>query len=255
MRKPRIAEEDEDWGVRRPNFSEKPSTSGKGKWIIVGVGSITVLYAFLYIFTKNMSSHSNFLMESNFIPNSPQSQTKGSIAVIENLPVPSDGKQNCENIWTNEKLIGRCFGLTPHSKFPQLKNIEVVNSPNECKSLCCNLGEQCYTWQYWVENKVCNLGPRIRFGNEEVDSKTDGSTYWCEPEAPVVWRGRRIQSRDGKKCEWGDSLPTQCHGLGGEKRGKITCYFTYMVFYLLVSVTNLHDILYLNNTQEMTVID
>ena len=47
----------------------------------------------------------------------------------------------------------------------------------------------------------------------------DGSDSWCESESPVVWRGRRIMTRDGPKCEWGDNLPTRCHGLGAEKKG------------------------------------
>ena len=76
------------------------------------------------------------------------------------------------------------------------------------------------TWQYWNENKRCNLGTAVQLSNEEdVDKIVDGSSSWCEANPPVVWRGKRIMTRDGPKCEWGDSVPTRCHGLGAEKRG------------------------------------
>ena len=223
----RWEDHEDDWGTpKRSSTSSSESSNsrnkGQARWIITGIIAVVTLYAVLAIFSKNMNT-SHIITEHKFIPNSPHSMGGSTVDLSNRIQGGTEKAGNvrldCTNKWTKDVLVGRCFGLTIHSKFNELANIEVVESAEECKSLCCELGEKCMTWQYWNDNKRCNLGPKVRVG-AEADSLVDGSMSWCEAEAPVVWRGRRIQSRDGPKCEWGDSLPTQCHGLGAEKRGE-----------------------------------
>ena len=219
---------EDDWeGKHYRKSASSTSHRGQAMWIIFGVIAIVILYGMLAIFSKHMTNK-EIILEQMFIPNSPHSMGEHADEHLDNLPQEkADDKKkpkrmDCKDQWSKDSLVGRCFGLSVHSKFNELGNIEVVESAEECKALCCELGEKCMTWQYWTEYKRCNLGPSVRFGSItfESDLNLDGSSsLWCESEAPVVWRGRRIQSRDGPRCEWGDSLPTQCHGLGAEKRG------------------------------------
>lgn len=122
-------------------------------------------------------------------------------------------KGKCKGMWRPERLVGRCFGLKEHFRFPQLKDITTVNNAVECKSLCCNLGAECITWQYESAEKVCKLGEKVRLGFEHADTPN-----WCEPQAPSKWNGRKIVSREGGKCIWReDNLDNQCFGLGPER--------------------------------------
>lgn len=163
MRKPgRNDEDDQDWGVRRPTMQRESSSNNsavRGRWIISGVASIIFLYIALSLFAKNTNKHSeNIILESKFIPNSPQSQGMQGKAVQsqpkENRATPEPVKdnsnkkkkkgkaKNCDKQWTSDKLVGRCFGLSPHSKYRELSHVEIVHSPNDCKALCCELGDQ-----------------------------------------------------------------------------------------------------------------
>jgi hypothetical protein len=123
---------------------------------------------------------------------------------------------HCKGQWTGEKLIGRCFGLKTHSEYEEFKNIVEVSNRNECQKLCCDLGDKCITWQYWVEIKMCKLGGIVRLGLESAPT-----VNWCEPNPPIVWNGNTVISRnENGDVEWGPNLPTQCFGLGPEKRNK-----------------------------------
>ena len=76
----------------------------------------------------------------------------------------------CANHWREDRLVGRCFGLKTLQEYKE-GGIEVpasVNTVLECRSLCCKLGENCVTYQYWNEDKVCKLGGPVRLGDEGI---------------------------------------------------------------------------------------
>lgn len=197
----------------------------RGKWLIMVILSVLVWYSLIGAFSNDMST-GIILAKDKFIPNSPHSMGDRSELIPINQvgiiggssDIHNNDNSNCRTEWAEEKLVGRCFGLSIHTKYKELRSIKVVTSPDHCKKLCCQLGSRCQTWQYWNEIKRCNLGPKVKIGSE-IENVGDGTANWCEAEAPVEWRGRRILNRDGPLCEWGDSLPTQCHGMGLEKRG------------------------------------
>lgn len=123
----------------------------------------------------------------------------------------------CSNQWLGDKIVGRCFGLVEHSRYPELKHITAVESGSECQNLCCQL-QSCITWQYWVGLKTCKLGGLVRIGGELGDIAN-----WCEPKPPLAWAGRRRNQTssapsDAGTCGWSDGvLTTQCFGLGPER--------------------------------------
>jgi hypothetical protein len=106
----------------------------------------------------------------------------------------------CVGSWTEDHLIGRCFGLKLHSEFPTLKNIHFIDSAQHCKQLCCDLGKDCSTWQYWTGNKICKMG-------DIISMKSDSSLPHCESNKPLIWSGRRVNPAST------DELTTQCSGL------------------------------------------
>lgn len=129
---------------------------------------------------------------------------------------------NCKGKWRPSRLEGYCAGLTPHNHFPQLNNITIVKSSTDCKSICCNMGSGCTTWQFEEYSKICRIGGKTRLGNE----KTSDKLPWCDPNPPAKWIGRRIELRNGDKCIWqSDNIDTQCFGMGRErlssKRGRM----------------------------------
>lgn len=82
--------------------------------------------------------------------------------------------------------------------------------------MCCNLSS-CVSWQYWAGNNVCKLGGPVRLGGEGGQSAN-----WCEPLPPLRWTGQLKDpatppQHDGA-CSWAKDLPTQCFGLGVERR-------------------------------------
>jgi hypothetical protein len=123
-------------------------------------------------------------------------------------------KGRCKGNWRPDKLVGRCFGLTPHSTYPELAHISSMNKSSDCRALCCNYGSKCVTWQYESTEKVCKIGREVRLGLED-----GGSPFWCDPFPPAEWSGRRLESRgmDGT-CKWSsERLKVQCFGLGAER--------------------------------------
>lgn len=95
----------------------------------------------------------------------------------------------CKGLWRPQRLLGRCFGLTLHSIFPELSSIKVVESAKQCKSICCNLQEKCINWQYQQASKQCKLGKDlVRLGNEGYNSP-----YWCDPlPTSNMWFGKKL---------------------------------------------------------------
>lgn len=117
----------------------------------------------------------------------------------------------CKKLWRRDRLVGKCFGLKDHNEFPELKHITKVRNVKDCRSICCNLGDQCVTWQYQNSTQTCKLGPPVRLGFESA-----GTGDWCDPHPPQKWTGSRL-THFGKTCEFGEELPNQCFGLGPEQ--------------------------------------
>lgn len=95
----------------------------------------------------------------------------------------------CKGLWRPQRLLGRCFGLTLHSVFPELSSIKIVESAKQCKSICCNLQEKCINWQYQQASKQCKLGKDlVRLGTEGYNSP-----YWCDPlPTSNMWLGNKL---------------------------------------------------------------
>lgn len=130
----------------------------------------------------------------------------------------------CDSQWTNEKLIGRCWGLTTSTEHPNVKGTiddKVILDADECKRICCHLGSKCITWQYWAASRICKVGRHVRLGPE-----AGGSPRWCEPAPPRKWEGgrRNLQLNPfnqslplATECQWAAQQPGQCFGLGPER--------------------------------------
>lgn len=126
-------------------------------------------------------------------------------------------KGKCKGLWRPDHLVGRCFGLSPTTgkRFKSLLEGVEIKSSSDCRALCCNLGDQCVSWQYLSSRNECKLGGVVRLGLEKT-----GTPDWCDPEAPAVWEGKRLFSRgvDGQ-CTWSAKNQTaQCFGLGDQRR-------------------------------------
>lgn len=120
---------------------------------------------------------------------------------------------NCRGLWRPDKLVGTCFGLKKHTAYDDINHITLVNSSVDCRSLCCNLGDKCVSWQYSTTTAECKLGPVMRLGLEKT-----GKSGWCDPVPPQEWTGAKLAKRaQPGKCSWGDALPLQCFGFGDPK--------------------------------------
>ena len=133
--------------------------------------------------------------------------------------------RSCKGLWRPDELVGKCFGLTEVEKLSgipaELKNSRKFDNADDCRKLCCALGDKCVTWQFASLSKKCTIGPVVRLGFEGCDSKIGGEHCgnWCEPNAPAKWNGKRVKSRDAAtgECTWGEELESQCFGFGPEK--------------------------------------
>eukprot|EP01041_Mallomonas_annulata_P003788 gene3788-7522_t len=126
-------------------------------------------------------------------------------------------QDKCEKQWRPDRLIGRCFGLKMQSELPDIKDLPKINSTEECRDMCCAMGDKCVTYQFADGTKTCKMGDPVRLGGESADT-----ALWCEPNAPVRWNGFKIKSREGGKCTSGDPLPSQCFGMGPERMSEGT---------------------------------
>lgn len=125
-------------------------------------------------------------------------------------------KGKCDAIWRPDHLPGKCFGMKKQSDFNELDGV-VIASSEDCRSVCCNLGDKCVSWQWQATTKECSLGGVMRLGSEAT-----GTPDWCDPIAPTSWNGRRIKSRNTNgECIWEDKIESdQCFGLGPEQKKK-----------------------------------
>ena len=136
-------------------------------------------------------------------------------------------QDSCAAEWTAENLIGRCWGLTTSTNIPNIEpgvGEKAATSSDECKKLCCNLGDKCITWQFWGASGICKAGKHVRLGGEGGNSPR-----WCEPEPPQKWNGakRNLTSSPLRNkidpwvapstCGWVGQQPGQCFGLGPER--------------------------------------
>mmetsp|Transcript_25222 Transcript_25222/g.25435 ORF Transcript_25222/g.25435 Transcript_25222/m.25435 type:complete len:239 (-) Transcript_25222:41-757(-) len=119
---------------------------------------------------------------------------------------------SCKGLWRPEKLVGRCFGLKMSTTYDEFKDV-VVDTYEQCRKMCCNMEDKCVSWQYQAKTRECKLGGIIRLGTEGADT-----VEWCEPLPPAKWNGYNIATRKDGKCTWGTPLPTQCFGLGPERK-------------------------------------
>jgi hypothetical protein len=94
----------------------------------------------------------------------------------------------CAAEWDTVTIVGRCFGLKTHTEYPEFKHVPLVSDAQQCRALCCQLGNKCISWQYWTDIKLCKLGGAVRIGHEHA--KTD---LWCDSEPPIVWSGEKIK--------------------------------------------------------------
>lgn len=87
--------------------------------------------------------------------------------------VINNSKDKCIIQWTNDQLVGRCFGLTTKLN---------ISTKQECQEFCCSLGINCITWQFWKEKNICKIGDRVRLGTEKGKTR-----LWCDSYPPVEW--------------------------------------------------------------------
>mmetsp|Transcript_10764 Transcript_10764/g.16366 ORF Transcript_10764/g.16366 Transcript_10764/m.16366 type:complete len:277 (+) Transcript_10764:63-893(+) len=121
-------------------------------------------------------------------------------------------QDKCKDEWAPDILVGRCFGLKTHTEYPVFRDISVVENSEHCKRLCCELGDECISWQFWIGIKLCKLGGPVRIGAESAKTAN-----WCEPDPPLHWQGKRVAFQNGSNTEIGQNLTTQCFGLGPAK--------------------------------------
>lgn len=122
----------------------------------------------------------------------------------------------CKKLWRPDHVLGKCVAqLKPHFEFEELKDIAIVKNARDCRSICCNLGEKCVTWQYQNSTQSCKMGPPVRLGLEGAPTAD-----WCDPFPPAVWNGKRKSSKSlPGKCVWEEDVPNQCFGQGPEIKG------------------------------------
>lgn len=68
----------------------------------------------------------------------------------------------CFDQWAPDSLVGKCHGLIPSTSIPELQHV-FVKSADQCRSMCCVLGEKCSTWQFLTADNICNLGGEVLF--------------------------------------------------------------------------------------------
>ena len=140
----------------------------------------------------------------------------------------------CSSQWTDEKLVGRCWGLMTSTQHPSVKGTtddRIILNADECKQLCCKMAGKCVVWQYWEATQICKVGKHVRVGSE-----SGSSPRWCEPSPPQKWVGAKrdmianplnqSQSLRQLDCKWIGQQPGQCFGLGPERRDKSSSRLT-----------------------------
>ncbi len=134
----------------------------------------------------------------------------------------------CAQQYNAQPLTGRCFGLATHTQFTKLRKVRVVKTAAACRDLCCQLGIECQTWQFWLDATVCKLGGAASIGREGEQPSSSSSSFltdkqkqapWCDALPPVTWRGSRVSSRNETSVGWTEEvLQTQCYGLQSQNQ-------------------------------------
>jgi len=75
---------------------------------------------------------------------------------------------NCKDEWTNENIVGRCFGLDD-------VNNSVKMTAQECRGTCCSR-KDCISWQFIEASSICKNGGKVRIGGEGFHSLTASPT-------------------------------------------------------------------------------
>jgi len=150
--------------------------------------------------------------------------TKPPVTLVgDSAPVvalDTGASDKCADDWSPREIVGRCFGLITHSDYREFKKISVVQSAQQCKAMCCELGYKCITWQYWTDIKLCKMGGSVRIGSEGANTP-----LWCDIEPPIVWEGQkldRLPSGEMKPGAKPEAVSTQCFGLGADQKKKVT---------------------------------
>lgn len=83
-----------------------------------------------------------------------------NITFIKNIISSPIHNDNCKDEWTNDTIVGRCFGLD------DVNNATYKMTAQQCKEHCCNKGKDCITWQYIDSTQICKNGGQVRIGGE-----------------------------------------------------------------------------------------
>ena len=83
-----------------------------------------------------------------------------NITLIKNIISSPIHIDNCKDEWTNDIIVGRCFGLD------DVNNATYKMTAQQCKEYCCNKGKDCITWQYIDSTQICKNGGPVRIGGE-----------------------------------------------------------------------------------------
>ena len=90
-------------------------------------------------------------------PKEPEAVTTTTTTITED---------KCKMQWRPDSLHGQCFGLSPVEELKDGKAKEGIKTAEECRSFCCDLGEDCVTWQFHPVTKQCRIGGPVRLGLE-----------------------------------------------------------------------------------------
>lgn len=121
-----------------------------------------------------------------------------------NTFISTSAIDNCKDEWTNENIVGRCFGLD------DVNNVTWKMTAQQCRDNCCSSGKDCITWQFIEASSICKNGGKVRIGGEGGDTP-----FWCDPLPPSKWEGK--QRVKGTGCTFDVEKPSQCFGLGPER--------------------------------------
>ena len=80
---------------------------------------------------------------------------------------PESTGDDCQQLWRQDNLHGKCFGLKKISEYKEggvdVPEASTIVTQEACKKLCCTLGDKCVTWQFMDLTKECKIGGPVRF--------------------------------------------------------------------------------------------
>ena len=217
----------------RISDSKTFSKFGCCRWIVLFFTITPILILLRYHYQRGFAENGvrSLLNATGLIHYDRHVKTVTYIEIVDNhllLKNNEDNEDFCATQWTDEDLIGRCWGLTTSINVPDITSPAgelAALSAKGCQKLCCDLGQKCITWQYWGASMICKIGKIVRVGHEHGDSPR-----WCEPQPPQTWVGGKRNlvtsplltdsNPDWKaplKCDWGGNESGQCFGMGPER--------------------------------------